>query len=468
MAATAVEEVRRFTRIVTARVGALSDRFLGLDRPLGEALVLWEIGREGSCEVRLLRARLGLDSGYVSRVLRSLEADGVIEVEESKTDRRTRVARLTRTGRQEIAVLDQRSDALAESLLEPLSSSEQDRLVAAMREVERLLSWASVEIRPVDPEHPDAQYCLAEYVAELNRRSDRGFDPSVGATALPHEVRPPAGEFFVGYLSRRADRLRRGQAPRWRPGRDQAHVGRSRGSRTRHWPPLPRAPRGSCGGRRRSHRAHREERRARRGAQPVPQTRVQGLLQPKRLRAPTGGSAYKAQASSANSGAESGSVAPPAKIPPNPCPTVHNEVDGHRDAQERSCVPVARHRDADCGAPRSEGQADRQGMPVARGGEPHLDVPARSEPSPVDRLAHRVGAHPRRREHLPGGQGAGHRHEHRPESLAETPDEQRPRERQRQAGLTCGGASCGGYRRRMRRAGTIVDPPRSESGEPPT
>jgi GNAT superfamily N-acetyltransferase len=51
-----------------------------------------------------------------------------------------------------------------------------------------------------DPEHPDAQYCLAEYVAELNRRSTRGFDPSVGATALPHEVRPPAGRFFVAYL----------------------------------------------------------------------------------------------------------------------------------------------------------------------------------------------------------------------------------------------------------------------------
>jgi GNAT superfamily N-acetyltransferase len=58
----------------------------------------------------------------------------------------------------------------------------------------------STEIVSVDPEHPHARYCLAEYVAELNRRSDRGFDPSVGATALPHEVRPPAGEFFVAYL----------------------------------------------------------------------------------------------------------------------------------------------------------------------------------------------------------------------------------------------------------------------------
>ena len=59
---------------------------------------------------------------------------------------------------------------------------------------------ASVEIRHVDPEHPYAQHCLAEYVAELNRRSTRGFDPSVGATALAQEVRPPAGQFFVVYL----------------------------------------------------------------------------------------------------------------------------------------------------------------------------------------------------------------------------------------------------------------------------
>jgi hypothetical protein len=69
-----------------------------------------------------------------------------------------------------------------------------------MRDVERRLTLASVEITSVDPEHPGAQSCLAQYVAELNRRSSRGFDPSRGATALPHEVRPPAGEFFVAFL----------------------------------------------------------------------------------------------------------------------------------------------------------------------------------------------------------------------------------------------------------------------------
>jgi DNA-binding MarR family transcriptional regulator/GNAT superfamily N-acetyltransferase len=194
-----IEQVRRFNRVVTERVGALSDRFLGRAMPLGEARVLWEIGPDG-CELRLLRARLGLDSGYLSRLLRSLEASKLVKVSPSATDGRIRIAKLTAAGRRERVTLDERSDSLARSLLEPLTLRQRERLVAAMHDVERLLIAASVEIRPVDPEHPDARYCLAEYVAELNRRSTRGFDPTVGATALPHEVRPPAGRFFVAYL----------------------------------------------------------------------------------------------------------------------------------------------------------------------------------------------------------------------------------------------------------------------------
>ena len=194
-----VEEVREFNRVVTERVGALNDRFLGRGRPLGEARLLWEIGLDGG-EVRQLRSRLGLDSGYLSRLLRALEADRLITVGPSARDRRIRVARLTRAGRRERATLDARSDELARSLLAPLGRRQRERLIAAMGEVQRLLTAASIEIRPTDPEHPDAQHCLAQYVAELNRRSDRGFDPNVGATALPHEVRPPAGRFFVAYL----------------------------------------------------------------------------------------------------------------------------------------------------------------------------------------------------------------------------------------------------------------------------
>jgi DNA-binding MarR family transcriptional regulator/GNAT superfamily N-acetyltransferase len=204
MADTMVEQVRRFNRVVTDRVGALDDRFLGRALPLGEARVLWEIGRDG-CEVRLLRSRLALDSGYLSRLLRSLETTGLIEVTANPADRRIRIARLTSAGRRERAMIDRRSDKRAASLLEPLSAEQRERLVAAMRDVERLLTAASVEIRHIDPEHADAKYCVAEYVADLNRRarergSSRVFDPAVGATAHPHELRHPAGAFFVAYL----------------------------------------------------------------------------------------------------------------------------------------------------------------------------------------------------------------------------------------------------------------------------
>jgi DNA-binding MarR family transcriptional regulator/GNAT superfamily N-acetyltransferase len=194
-----VAEVRRFNRTVTAHVGALNDRFLGRDRPLGEARVLWEIGPDG-CELRSLRGRLELDSGYMSRLMRSLEAAGLVSVEPSAADRRARVARLTPKGLRERRILDERSDELARSLLEPLTDAQQQDLLAAMRSVERLLSAAVVDIRPVDPAHPDAQRCLRAYFAELNRRSEQGFDPAAGVTADPHELRPPAGVMLVAYL----------------------------------------------------------------------------------------------------------------------------------------------------------------------------------------------------------------------------------------------------------------------------
>src|SRR5438270_6332692 len=120
MADAMVEQVRRFNRVVTERVGALNDRFLGRPRPLGEARLLWEIGPDG-CEVRLLRARLGLDSGYLARLLRALEGAGMIAMAAGPSDRRVRVASLTPAGHSERAKLDERSDELARSLLAPLS-----------------------------------------------------------------------------------------------------------------------------------------------------------------------------------------------------------------------------------------------------------------------------------------------------------------------------------------------------------
>lgn len=195
-----VAQIRRFNRTVTQRVGALNDRFLSRDRPLAISRLLWEIGMEGG-EVVMLRSRLGVDSGQMSRMLRALEADGLVTVAPSDVDGRIRVARLTEKGLAERAILDERSGELAASILDPLDETQRAELVGAMRSVERLITTSLVQLRQLDPERPDAQRCLRAYVAELNRRApQRGFDPRKGATAQPHEVRPPSGAFVVAYL----------------------------------------------------------------------------------------------------------------------------------------------------------------------------------------------------------------------------------------------------------------------------
>ena len=194
-----VDQVRRFNRTVTQRAGALNDRFLARNRPLGQSRLLWEIGTEGS-DVRSLRSRLGLDAGHASRLLRALEASGLVTVAPSASDRRIRVARLTPAGLAERALLDRRSDDLAASMLGPLDSSQRDELVAAMRTINRLLTTAGADIRPVNPTHRDARRCIRAYFAELDRRSKSGFDPTAGISAEPHELVPPAGEFLIAYL----------------------------------------------------------------------------------------------------------------------------------------------------------------------------------------------------------------------------------------------------------------------------
>jgi DNA-binding MarR family transcriptional regulator/GNAT superfamily N-acetyltransferase len=194
-----VEQVRSFNRTMTERVGVLNDHFLGRNHPLGEARLLWEIGAEGT-RVRELRRRLGLDSAYVSRLLRSLEKQGLVVVRPSAQDGRVRLVQLTQAGLRERAELDHRADAFAHSLLEPLSESQRVKLAAAMAEVERLLIASMVQISAADPTSQDARWCIEQYFAELNERFDAGFDPTLGISAHAHELTPPAGLLLVARL----------------------------------------------------------------------------------------------------------------------------------------------------------------------------------------------------------------------------------------------------------------------------
>ncbi len=194
-----VEQVRRFNRAVTQRVGALNDSYLSRQRPLGQSRVLWEISPQGS-DARSLRSRLGLDSGYLSRILRALESDGLVVVAANDADARVRTVRLTAAGRAERAVLDARSDDLAADILNPLDERQRTRLVAAMTEVECLLTASSVRIVACDPRHPHARASIGAYYAELSQRFDRGFDPDRSISATEAELTAPAGLLLVATL----------------------------------------------------------------------------------------------------------------------------------------------------------------------------------------------------------------------------------------------------------------------------
>jgi DNA-binding MarR family transcriptional regulator/GNAT superfamily N-acetyltransferase len=203
MSENPLRHVRRFNRTVAEAIGVTGDRFLGRKRPPGESRILWEIGSEG-IDVRLLRRRLGLDSGYVSRVLQSLAGQRLVRVGVDRTDRRVRTASLTSRGRAERALLDQRSETLAAGLLQPLSERQRQRLVAAMTEVERLLRASMVRFAVVDPGSSDAQWCLQQYFAELDSRFDAGFDRARSIPADAGHLRAPSGMLLLAYARERA------------------------------------------------------------------------------------------------------------------------------------------------------------------------------------------------------------------------------------------------------------------------
>ena len=197
-----VPQVRSFNRAVGESIGALSDRFLGRSRPIGESRLLWEVGPQG-IEIRTLRMRLGLDSGYVSRVLAALEKDGLVVIHQLPHDRRVRRVSLTKAGLRERALLERGSDAIALQVLEPLSEKQRAALVAAMGEVERLLQPSRTTVDIEDPQSEDARWCLARYFEELNERFDGGFDPGQSLPADAVDLTPPAGFLLVARMRER-------------------------------------------------------------------------------------------------------------------------------------------------------------------------------------------------------------------------------------------------------------------------
>src|SRR4051794_19457171 len=196
-----VELVRDFNRYYTQRLGILTDRYLGQDRTLSEARLLFEIG--SGANVADLRARLGLDSGYLSRLLRSLERQGLVRVRAHPDDGRARVAELTEAGARERTDLDARSRAGISALLDPLTAEQRQRLVAAQVEVRRVLRLAAVTVEAVDDGSEVARWCLRAYAEELAARFPEGYDEAAllrpgelagaGALLVAEEEGQPVG-----------------------------------------------------------------------------------------------------------------------------------------------------------------------------------------------------------------------------------------------------------------------------------
>lgn len=198
-----IAQVRRFHRIVSQRSGTLDQSYLGQGRPLGEARLLFEIGREG-CDIRTLRDRLGLDSGYFSRLLRALETQGLVATAPSLRDRRVRDLQLTDKGQAQVAIYDRLSNDLAASILSPLDDRQRQQLTTAMAQVERLLRAANVTLEVEAPDSVDARACVAAYATELQARFDKGFSSTAPDPTDDVQYRQPDGVFMVARLEGRA------------------------------------------------------------------------------------------------------------------------------------------------------------------------------------------------------------------------------------------------------------------------
>ena len=195
-----VDGVRRFNRTVTQRIGALDDAFLARVPSAGRGA--GAVGdRPAGRDVRALRERLDLDSGYLSRLLRGLERDGLVRVEPSAADGRVRTARLTEAGQAERAALDRLSDDAAAALLAPLSGGQRTRLVdrdgrgraapdglgGRRRAVPaRGTRTPGSACTPTSPSWPGG--------------STRGSIPARSSSAADAEMTPPAGVLLVATL----------------------------------------------------------------------------------------------------------------------------------------------------------------------------------------------------------------------------------------------------------------------------
>jgi len=134
-----IETVRRFNRFYTKQIGVLQEGLLKSPFPLTEARVLYELAHHEQTTATELGNELGLDAGYLSRIVSSFEKNGLLEKHPSPSDGRQNLLRLTEAGQTEFAKINVRSRHEIGNMLGELAETEQKRLVEAMQTVEAIL-----------------------------------------------------------------------------------------------------------------------------------------------------------------------------------------------------------------------------------------------------------------------------------------------------------------------------------------
>lgn len=192
-----ISRVRNFGRTVAVEVGALEDSFLNRGRPLGAARVLNAIGL-GYQNLSELRTFLKLDTGLLSRLLRVLEAEGLIETIPNPKDRRSRIANLTEAGEEEFAIYEQLSNERAANILE--RHKDAPRLLQAMDIVTVALSRENIVFEESDYASDLATRCLNAFTSELSERLNLEFDLKKSGDPELSQMKRPLGTFVIARL----------------------------------------------------------------------------------------------------------------------------------------------------------------------------------------------------------------------------------------------------------------------------
>ncbi|MBW3553894.1 MAG: helix-turn-helix domain-containing GNAT family N-acetyltransferase [Gemmatimonadetes bacterium] len=212
-----VEAVRRFNRFYTQQIGVLREGLLKSPYSLTEARVIYELAHHERTTATHLSGELGLDAGYLSRILRGFAERGLIEKRPSETDGRTTLVWLSARGEAAFAELNAASRGEIEALLAPFSEEEQRRLLDAMGAIQGLLSAPTEHrvpyiLRPHQPGdmgwvvHRHGVLYAREYgwdetfealVAEIVARFIREYDPAWERCWIAEREGEPAGSVFL-------------------------------------------------------------------------------------------------------------------------------------------------------------------------------------------------------------------------------------------------------------------------------